>query len=89
MQENPFMLTYGQHPWNFLSLQPPSHVPAAVEFTENMQFGTEGAVQCLERAQQRQKAYAGKGRHDVTYEVGDQLLLNTKNVRWKGPGTPN
>jgi len=88
VQETPFMLTYGQHPLNFLSLQTHSHVPAAVEFTENMQYGTERAVQCLERAQQRQKAYADKGRRDVTYDVGEQLLLNTKNVRWKYPGTP-
>ena len=48
-----------------------------------MQLGTERAKACLERAQQRQKACADKGRRDVTYEVGDKLLLNTKNVRWK------
>jgi len=53
-------------------------VPAAVEFTENMQHGTERTVQCLERAQQRQKGYADKGRRDVTCDVGEQLLLNTK-----------
>ncbi len=77
------MLTYDQYPLNFLSLQTHSHVPAAVDFTENMQCGTERAVQCLERAQQRQKAYADKGRRDVTYDDGEQLLLKTKNVRWK------
>jgi len=60
-----------------LELQIHSHEPAAIEFTENMQYGTERAVQCLERAQQRQNAYADKGRHDVTYDVGQQLLMNT------------
>ena len=85
VQETPFMLTYGQHPLILLSLQTYSHVPAAVEFTENMQYGPERAVQCLECAQQRQKAYADKGRLDVTYDVGEQHLLNTKNVRWKYP----
>ncbi len=75
------MLNHGQHPLNFLSLQTHSHVPAAVEFTENMQYGTE-------RAQQSQKAYANKGRRDVTYDVGEMLLLNTRNVRWKSRGTP-
>jgi len=88
VHETPFMLTYGQHPLNLLSLQTHSHVPAAVEFTENMQYGTERAVQRLERAQQRQEAYADKGRYDVTYDVGEQLLLNTRNVRWKYLGTP-
>ncbi len=28
------------------------------------------------------------GSRVVTYDVGEQLLLNTKNVRWEGPGTP-
>ena len=50
VQETPFMLTYGQHPLNFLSLQTHSHVPAAAEFTESMQQGTARAKSCLERA---------------------------------------
>ena len=81
VQEMPFMLNYSQHPLTFLSLQTHSRVPAAVEFTKNMQFGTERAQGCLKRAQQRQKAYADKGRRDVTYDVGERLLLNTKHVR--------
>ncbi|KAL0050996.1 hypothetical protein WJX82_000293 [Trebouxia sp. C0006] len=51
-----------------------------VEFTENMQYGTERAVQCLERAQQRQKACADKSRRDVTYDVG------TKTFAYCGQG---
>ncbi len=58
-----------------------SHVPATVEFTENMQYGIERAVHCLKPAQQRQEVYADMGCHDVTYDVGEHLLLNTKNVR--------
>ena len=78
VQETPFMLNYGQHPCNFLSLQTHSHVPAAAEFTENMHCGTERAKELLQRAQERQKAYADKGRREVTDEVGDKLLLDTK-----------
>ena len=59
VQETPFMLNYRQHPLNSLSLQTQSHAPATVEFTESMQYGTERAVQCLEHAQQMQKAYTG------------------------------
>ena len=88
VQETPFMLNYGQHPLNFLSLQTHSHVPAAAEFTESMRQGTERAKSCLERAQQRQKTYADLGHRDVTYEVGEELMLNTKNVRHRSPGTP-
>ena len=32
VQETPFMLNYGQHPLNFLSLHIHSHVPAEAEF---------------------------------------------------------
>ena len=53
VQETPFMLNYnyGQHSLNFLSLQTHFHVPAAADFTENMQQGTACARSCLERAQ--------------------------------------
>ena len=77
VQETPFMLTYGQHPCNFLSLQTHSHVPAAVVFTENMHCGTERANELLQRAKERQKANADKERRDITYEVGEKLLLDT------------
>ena len=32
VQETPFMLNYGQHPSNFLSLQTHSHMPTAADF---------------------------------------------------------
>ena len=88
VQETPFMLNYGQHPLNFLSLQTHSHVPAAAGFTENMRLGIERAQDCLQRAQQRQKTYADRGSRDVNYDVGADLMLNTKNVRYRSLGTP-
>lgn len=54
----------------------------------SIQQAVERAKDCLDRAQQRQKAYADKGRRDASYQVGDKLLLNTKNVRFKSPGAP-
>ena len=88
MQETPFMLNYGQHPLNFMSLQTHSHVPAATEFTENMLRGTVRAKSCLGSAQQRQKAFADKSRCNVTYAIGEQVLLNSKNLRDRCPGCP-
>ena len=88
VKATPFMLNYGQHPLNFLSVQTHSQVPAAASFTEDMQLGQERAVECLKRAQQRQKAYADKGRRDVTHNVREKLLLSTRNVRWKSLGAP-
>ena len=40
-----------------------------------MQLGTERAMASLERAQQRQKAYADGKRQHVDYQVGDKRLL--------------
>lgn len=59
------ILICGQRILKFLSLKSHSHVPSTVEFTENMQ---------------RLEAYADTGHHDVTYDVGEHLLLNAKNV---------
>ena len=84
--DTPFMLDFGQHPLKPLSLQNHSRVPAAAQYTQDIQQAVERAKDCLDRAQQRQKAYADKGRRDASYQVGDKLLLNTKNVRFKSPG---
>ena len=84
VQETPFMLNSGQHPLDVMSLQTHSQVPAASDFVKDMQFGLKHAMECLEHAQQRQKAYADKGRRDVEqYKIGENLLLSTKNVRWR------
>ena len=88
VQETPFMLNYGQHPLNFLSMQTHSGVPAAATFVGDMRQNCERAIECLKRAQRRQKAYADLHRQEVTYKVGDKVLLNTKNVRWRSPGAP-
>ena len=88
VQETPFMLNYGQHPLNFLSMQTHSGVPAAATFVGDMRQNCERAIECLKRAQRRQKAYADLHRREVTYKVGDKVLLNTKNVRWRSPGAP-
>ncbi|KAL0037587.1 hypothetical protein WJX77_003790 [Trebouxia sp. C0004] len=37
-------------------------------YTQEMQQTLERAKDCLTRAQQRQKAYADKGRHDASYQ---------------------
>ena len=88
VQETAFMLNYGQRPLKLLSLQTHSRVPTAAELSDLMQLGTQRAMDCLEHAQQRQEAYADEGHPDVTYEVGEKLLLDTKNVRARSAGDP-
>ena len=40
----------------------------------------------MAQAQHRQKAYADKHRRDLELQVGDRVLLSTKNMRRPGPG---
>jgi hypothetical protein len=42
----------------------------------------------LQQAQQRQSTSANKKRRDVTYQEGDEVMLNTRNIRLKAVGTP-
>jgi hypothetical protein len=46
------------------------------------------AKKFMEQAQQRQKAYANARRREEKFEVGDKVLLSTRNVRLKAMGTP-
>ena len=90
--ETPFMLNHGQHPLgkknepyelaNSLSCACCSNLHSGVQQT------LERAKDCLTRAQQRQKAYADQGLLDASYQVGDILMLNTRNIRSRSPGAP-
>ena len=44
------------------------------------------AKRCMVQAQQRQKAYADQHRRDLEFQVGDRVLLSTKNMRRPGAG---
>ena len=46
------------------------------------------AKQALTAAQQRQKAYADKKRGDVEFQEKQEVLLSTRNIHLKGPGSP-
>jgi len=46
------------------------------------------AKQCLEAAQQRQKAYADQDRRPMEYKEGDGVLLSTENIKRAGIGPP-
>jgi len=46
------------------------------------------AKSSLEAAQQRQKHYADKKRREADFCIGNEVLLNSKNVKIRKPGTP-
>ena len=59
----------------------------SVCFTHEMQEALRRARELLQAAQQRQKAWADKQRRDVTFEVGQRVLLSTKHMRLKSSGS--
>ena len=80
------MLNSGQHPLTPASVQVDHQVPAAKAFTSDLQEAVEAAKAAWASAQDRQAQYANQKRRDVTYKVGDSMLLSTKNIRLKNPG---
>lgn len=96
-QSTPFRLVYGVDPLTPLAFMPPrfnergrgiwDRCPAARRFGEDLQEALNRAKVCLEAARQRQKAYADGKRRDITFGVGDMVLLSTKNIRIKKQGS--
>ena len=52
-----------------------------------MQEAQREAKAYLQKAQQRQKSYADTRRREMTFAVGDKVLLSTKNLRLAAPGS--
>lgn len=81
IQNTPFFLNYGQHPLVPVTIVASDLVPSAVQFTEHLQHALSRAKECLNKAQDRQKHYYDKGRKELVFSVGQEVLLNTKNIR--------
>ena len=77
-----FYLCYGRHlvsPVNLLS-QVESKNEAADSFLRQLEEDVALSIQNLKRAQEKQKGYADRRRRDLEFEVGDQVLLSTRNL---------
>ena len=88
IRTTPFLLNSGEQPYTPMSMGLDSDVPLATDFMQPMQDAVKEAKRCLEMAQQRQKAYYDRSHREQILEVGQDVLLSTKNIRWSGPGTP-
>lgn len=66
---------------------PVSQNPSVQAMFENMSTVLLEAKQMLHAAQQRQKAYADRNRREVSFDVGQQVLLSTKNLTLKMIGS--
>jgi hypothetical protein len=98
LKHTPFFLNYGMHPITPVTLDTLrlSKVPAAATWTKDMTSTLEQARVHLQQAKDRQKSYADASRKDITFALGDLVLLSSKNLapktglrklypRWLGP----
>ena len=90
---SPFALVYGRAPrvpFETPAGQPrpaDSPVKAVAELRARLEADLKRAKQLLNDAKSRQKHYADGKRSDLSFQPGDMVLLNTKNIRLKGPSS--
>lgn len=89
---SPFFALYGRHPETPLTIQVKDRLqkitPRADEFLQNYCDRVDHAHTCLLRAQERMKRQADKSRRDVTFTIGQDVLLSTRNLKFKASGCP-
>jgi len=83
---SPFYLNYNFHPFTPMSVT--THdlsIKNALASTMAMKFhrNISQAQELLAQASNYQASYANKKRREITFEVGDQVYLSTKNLRMK------
>ena len=93
VNESPFMLTFGQHPYTPASMfrldkDGKLKNPAANQFAAEMQRRVNQAKLCLASAQDRQKSYADQHRRAMELKVGTYVKLSTANLAARAGGTP-
>jgi hypothetical protein len=85
VSNSPYFLNHGRH-----ARIPLGHglvsVPAARNFVDRILESISRAKSLLNAAQQRQKAFADRGRRESELEVGAKVLLSTKYLQLKNPG---
>lgn len=96
-QCTPFYLNYGRHPLTPLSAMVPQKreaildglgAPAVTRFVRKMQDALQEAQKCLKAAQDRMKQVADRKRGaDPGFTEGSEVLLSTKNIKLKHPGS--
>jgi hypothetical protein len=91
----PFYLNKGRHPRMPLDLAIQQHlphlaptgstVPAAAKFAQNVQDRIHRARSLLLAARDRMRTVANRRRKPVAFAVGQEVLLSTRNLTFKGP----
>jgi hypothetical protein len=87
----PFRLNFGRDPHLPLSVSQTTSSGArvasqAASFADRMSTGLADAKRCLQAAQHRQKVYYDLKRRDVSFQVGEEVFLSTKNISLRRTG---
>ena len=89
IRNTPFFLNYGRHPRtpsNISAVEIGSSPSSWKEHLTNLQDARSSAQRCLSSAQMRQAKYANRRRRELFFEVGDFVLLDAKNIRFRVEG---
>ena len=78
-KKTPFFLNYGQHPRTATTVTS-STVPAAQDLAETISSLTRIARDALIEAQDQQTKYANQKQREVTYNIGDLVMLKTDHL---------
>jgi hypothetical protein len=87
----PFFINYGFEPaapWVIFNPSPQDNDPASSAYATDLQSIHEFARDALQRAKDRQEKALNKRRNLLSkpFQVGDQVLLTTKNLNLRTPG---
>ena len=81
----PYYLNYGQHPNLSIILNKNNNNNInnnnVKELLDELQHDINHAVECLLEAQSRQEYYANMNRREITFNIGDLVMLSTNNLR--------
>lgn len=84
----PFFLNHGDHPRSPVSSDVYCNLPGAKSFEERVNEAIARARNCMAAAAERMKKNADEKRRELHFEVGDKVLLSTKNLKLALVGTP-
>jgi hypothetical protein len=76
----PFFANYGFHPSTPATVSLPNHLPAA-DYLHNLQDVITFIKNQLELAKRRQEEQTNRHRRDLTFAIGDQVKLDTSDLR--------
>ena len=80
----PFFLNYGQHPHTPLTLSVPPLKPppkSVAQFLSEIRDHLSRARSAILKSQEVQAKYANEKRRDVSFKVGDRVLLSSKKLK--------